>query len=202
MIIMTAEKNIINDDELQNDSQQQDLEGQETYNSEDTSVKADNKDEAVEDTSDSSKSELVVLQEENAQLKDQLLRKIAEFDNYRKRTVKEKTELILNGGEKAICSILPILDDFERALSDKSDDPNAIREGVEMIFNKFNKALESLGVKKIDTEGVDFNVDYHEAIAMVPGMGDDKKGKVIDCVQSGYTMNDKVIRHAKVAVGQ
>ncbi|HEY9543328.1 nucleotide exchange factor GrpE [Prevotella sp.] len=199
---MTAEKNIINDDELQNDSQQQDLEGQETYNSEDTSVKADNKDEAVEDTSDSSKSELVVLQEENAQLKDQLLRKIAEFDNYRKRTVKEKTELILNGGEKAICSILPILDDFERALSDKSDDPNAIREGVEMIFNKFNKALESLGVKKIDTEGVDFNVDYHEAIAMVPGMGDDKKGKVIDCVQSGYTMNDKVIRHAKVAVGQ
>ena len=199
---MTAEKNIINDDELQNDSQQQDLEGQETCNSEDTSVKTDNKDEAVEDTSDSSKSELVVLQEENAQLKDQLLRKIAEFDNYRKRTVKEKTELILNGGEKAICSILPILDDFERALSDKSDDPNAIREGVEMIFNKFNKALESLGVKKIDTENVDFNVDYHEAIAMVPGMGDDKKGKVIDCVQSGYTMNDKVIRHAKVAVGQ
>src|SRR3712207_3638757 len=109
MIIMTAEKNIINDDELQNDSQQQDLEGQETCNSEDTSVKTDNKDEAVEDTSDSSKSELVVLQEENAQLKDQLLRKIAEFDNYRKRTVKEKTELILNGGEKAICSILPIL---------------------------------------------------------------------------------------------
>lgn len=199
---MTAEKNIINDDELQNDSQQQNLEGQETYNSEDTSVKTDNKDEVVDDTSDSSKSELVVLQEENAQLKDQLLRKIAEFDNYRKRTVKEKTELILNGGEKAICSILPILDDFERALSDKSDDPNAIREGVEMIFNKFNKALESLGVKKIDTEGVDFNVDYHEAIAMVPGMGDDKKGKVIDCVQSGYTMNDKVIRHAKVAVGQ
>lgn len=199
---MTAEKNIINDDELQNDSQQQDLEGQETCNSEETSVNTDNKDEAVEDTSDSSKSELVVLQEENAQLKDQLLRKIAEFDNYRKRTVKEKTELILNGGEKAICSILPILDDFERALSDKSDDPNAIREGVEMIFNKFNKALESLGVKKIDTENVDFNVDYHEAIAMVPGMGDEKKGKVIDCVQSGYTMNDKVIRHAKVAVGQ
>lgn len=199
---MTAEKNIINDDELQNDSQQQDLEGQETCNLEDSSVKIDNKDEAVEDTPDSSKSELVVLQEENAQLKDQLLRKIAEFDNYRKRTVKEKTELILNGGEKAICSILPILDDFERALSDKSDDPNAIREGVEMIFNKFNKALESLGVKKIDTENVDFNVDYHEAIAMVPGMGDEKKGKVIDCVQSGYTMNDKVIRHAKVAVGQ
>ena len=142
------------------------------------------------------------LKEENAQLKDQLLRKIAEFDNYRKRTIKEKEELRLNGGEKAIDAILPVLDDFERALSDKSDDPDAIRAGVEMIYNKFIKVLESLGVKKIATDDVDFDVDYHEAIAMVPGLGDEKKGKVIDCVQNGYMMNDKVIRHAKVAVGQ
>lgn len=142
------------------------------------------------------------LKEENAQLKDQLLRKIAEFDNYRKRTNKEKEELRLNGGEKAIDAILPVLDDFERALSDKSDDPDAIRAGVEMIYNKFIKVLEGLGVKKIATDDVDFDVDYHEAIAMVPGLGDEKKGKVIDCVQNGYIMNDKVIRHAKVAVGQ
>lgn len=142
------------------------------------------------------------LKEENAQLKDQLLRNIAEFDNYRKRTIKEKEELRLNGGEKAIDAILPVLDDFERALSDKSDDPDAIRAGVEMIYNKFIKVLEGLGVKKIATDDVDFDVDYHEAIAMVPGLGDEKKGKVIDCVQNGYIMNDKVIRHAKVAVGQ
>ena len=141
-------------------------------------------------------------QKEVEELKKQLLYKTAEFENYRKRTLKEKTELILNGGEKTIAAILPVLDDFERAIADKSEDPKVIKEGVSMIFNKFAKALESLGVKKIETEGKDFDVDYHEAIAMVPGMGDDKKGKVIDCVQAGYTLNDKVIRHAKVAVGQ
>lgn len=136
------------------------------------------------------------------ELKDKYLRTIAEFDNYKKRTLKEKTELILNGGEKTVGAILPVLDDFERALADKSEDPEAIREGVQMIFNKFIKTLENLGVRKIETEGQDFNVDYHEAVAMVPGMGDDKKGKVIDCMQTGYMLNDKVIRHAKVAVGQ
>ena len=143
------------------------------------------------------------VEEENERLKDQLLRTIAEFDNYKKRTLKEKTELILNGGEKTISAILPVLDDFERALADtNADDPKAIKEGMELIFKKFVKTLEGMGVKKIETEDRDFDVDYHEAIAMVPGMGDDKKGKVIDCVQTGYMLNDKVIRHAKVAVGQ
>ena len=136
------------------------------------------------------------------ELKKQALYKQAEFENFRKRTLKEKADLILAGGEKAITAILPVLDDFERALADKSDDANAIREGMELIFQKFQKTLESLGVKKIETEGADFNVDYHESIALVPGMGEDKKGKVIDCVQTGYTLNDKVIRFAKVAVGQ
>lgn len=141
-------------------------------------------------------------QKEVEELKKQLLYKTAEFENYRKRTLKEKTELILNGGEKTISAILPVLDDFERAIADKSDDPKVIKEGVQMIFNKFAKTLEGLGVKKIETADKDFDTDFHEAIAMVPGMGDDKKGKVIDCVQTGYTLNDKVIRHAKVAVGQ
>lgn len=145
---------------------------------------------------------LAKAEQEVETLKKQLLYKTAEFENYRKRTLKEKAELILNGGEKTIAAILPILDDFERAIADKSEDPKVIKEGVQMIFNKFNKTLESLGVKKIETKDKDFDVDFHEAIAMVPGMGDDKKGKVIDCVQTGYTLNDKVIRHAKVAVGQ
>lgn len=172
-------------------------------------MESSNKDEAkTESTEDNDKtSDIPVddittkLEEENIQLKDQLLRKIAEFDNYRKRTIKEKEELRQNGGEKAVEAILPVLDDFERALKDKSEDPDAIRAGVEMIYNKFIKVLGGLGVKKIDTDNIDFNVDFHEAIAMVPGL-DNYKGKVIDCVQNGYMMNEKVIRHAKVAVGQ
>lgn len=145
---------------------------------------------------------LTIAQEEVEKWKDKYIRLAAEFDNYKKRTLKEKSELILNGSEKTISTILPILDDFERALADKTEDPKTIKEGFDLIFKKFLKALETLGVNKIETDDADFNVDYHEAIAMVPGMGDDKKGKVIDCVQTGYKLNDKVIRHAKVAVGQ
>lgn len=145
---------------------------------------------------------LTAAQNEAEQWKDKYIRLVAEFDNYKKRTLKEKSELILNGSEKTVAAILPILDDFERATADKTEDPQAIKEGYELIYKKFLKALETLGVNKIETDNADFDVDYHEAIAMVPGMGDDKKGKVIDCVQTGYTLNDKVIRHAKVAVGQ
>ena len=145
---------------------------------------------------------LTIVQEEAEKWKDKYIRLAAEFDNYKKRTLKEKLELILNGSEKTISTILPILDDFERALADKTEDPKTIKEGFDLIFKKFLKALETLGVNKIETDDADFNVDYHEAIAMVPGVGDDKKGKVIDCVQTGYKLNDKVIRHAKVAVGQ
>jgi len=139
-----------------------------------------------------------------AELNDKYLRKVAEFDNYRKRTLKEKADLILNGGEKVITKILPVIDDFERAIANgkTTDDAQVLREGLELIFKKFLKILEGEGVERIETEGKDFDTDYHEAIAMVPGMGDDKKGKVIDCVQTGYTLNGKVIRFAKVAVGQ
>ena len=171
-----------------------------------TDNKTEDTDNKAEDTDNKAKSTdvdpLTKAQQEVEELKKTLLYKTAEFENYRKRTMKEKADLILNGGEKTISAILPILDDFERALADKSEDPKAIKEGVQMIFNKFVKTLEGLGVKKIETADKDFDVDFHEAIAMVPGMGDDKKGKVIDCVQTGYTLNDKVIRHAKVAVGQ
>ena len=170
-------------------------------NTENASAKADNS--ADEMTAEPTiEEQLEAAKKEVEQYKDKYLRAVAEFDNYRKRTLKEKAELLLNGSEKAVCAFLPILDDSERAIADKTEDVNAIKEGMQIIFNKFNKTLESLGVKKIETEGKDFDVDFHEAVAMVPGMGDDKKGKVIDCVQTGYQLNDKVIRHAKVAVGQ
>ncbi len=158
--------------------------------------------EATEDAKEEEKDALAEAQKQIEELKDKYLRAIAEFDNYKKRVIKEKAELIRNGGEKTVAAILPVLDDLERALSDKSEDPKAIKDGMQLIFNKFTKSLGTLGVKKIETQDKDFDTDYHEAVAMVPGMGDDKKGKVIDCVQTGYTMNDKVIRHAKVAVGQ
>ena len=147
---------------------------------------------------------LTAAKEEIEQLKDKYLRSVAEFDNYRKRTLKEKAELILNGSEKAIQAILPVIDDMERAIAnaEKTEDVAVLKEGMELIYQKTNKIMESLGVKKIDTEDADFDTNFHEAVAMVPGMGDEKKGKVLDCIQTGYTLNDKVIRHAKVAVGQ
>ena len=162
---------------------------------------AENQDESE---NSEEKDPLEKAQDEITELKNQLLYKVAEFENYRKRTLKERAELILNGGEKFITSILPVLDDMERAIENgaKTDDPEVLREGMSLIYQKFMKTLESQGVSKIDTVDADFDTDVHEAVAMVPGMGDDKKGKVIDCLQQGYKLNDKVIRHAKVAVGQ
>lgn len=189
---------------VQNENNEQTTQNENTEENQNTDNKAEEGDNNT-DAADKKAEEIDPLtkaQQEVEELKKQLLYKTAEFENYRKRTLKEKAELILNGGEKTVAAILPILDDFERAIADKSEDPKAIKEGVQMIFNKFVKTLEGLGVKKIETNDKDFDVDFHEAIAMVPGMGDDKKGKIIDCVQTGYTMNDKVIRHAKVAVGQ
>ena len=189
---------------VQNENNEQTTQNENTEENQNTDNKAEEGDNNT-DAADKKAEEvdpLTKAQQEVEELKKQLLYKTAEFENYRKRTLKEKAELILNGGEKTVAAILPILDDFERAIADKSEDPKAIKEGVQMIFNKFVKTLEGLGVKKIETNDKDFDVDFHEAIAMVPGMGDDKKGKIIDCVQTGYTTNDKVIRHAKVAVGQ
>lgn len=201
-----AKEQVLNENAEQNDTQNNEEPKAEETNTEDADNKAADADSKTDNTDNTAESEeadpLAKAQQEVEELKKQLLYKTAEFENYRKRTLKEKADLILNGGEKTIAAILPILDDFERAIADKSEDPKAIKEGVQMIFNKFIKTLEGLGVKKIETADKDFDVDFHEAIAMVPGMGDDKKGKVIDCVQTGYTLNDKVIRHAKVAVGQ
>ena len=147
--------------------------------------------------------ELQRLQNEIDELKDRNLRQMAEFDNYRKRTIKEKTELILNGSRTAVTALLPVVDDLERALPSmkNAQDVAAVAEGVELILQKFLKTLEGMGVKQINTNDADFDVDLHEAIAQVPGVPDAQKGKVIDCVEKGYMLNETVIRHAKVAVG-
>ena len=155
-------------------------------------------------TNEQATDEINELKEQLASLQDKYLRQIAEFDNYRKRILKEKSELILNGGEKVISSLLPVLDDFERALINikKGGDETTLLQGTELIYQKLLSTLESPGLSKIKTEKEDFNTDFHEAVAMVPVDEESMKGKVVDCVQTGYTLNNKVIRHSKVAVGQ
>ena len=200
-------------DNLHNEEAAQAENANETISTEDNNDNnaADNVAEGTDSVADNSdsmteeeKDPLTLAQEEIVSLKDKYLRSVAEFDNYRKRMLREMTELRLNGGEKVITSILPVLDDMERAIENgkSTTDAAVLQEGMELIYHKMMKILEGEGVKKIESKDADFNTDVHEAIAMVPGMGDDKKGKVIDCVQTGYTLNDKVIRHAKVAVGQ
>lgn len=147
--------------------------------------------------------QVAALQQEVAELKKAMLYKVAEFENYRKRTIKEKADLILNGGRKVMEALLPVVDDLERAEQNiaKADDVEALKEGLQLVFQKFTKTLEGLGLKKMDVVGEDFSTDFHEAVAFVPS-ADDQKGKVIDCVQNGYMLNEQVIRFAKVAVGQ
>ena len=198
------EKDIEKEIEIEDGNEKQSSNEVNTDNSVQETDKESDSTDINDNCDEEEKDPMEKLQEELAELKDQYLRKVAEFENYRKRTLKEKTELILNGAEKAVDAILPVVDDMERAMAnaEKTDDVDALKEGMDLIFKKLMKTLEGLGVKKIETDNKDFDTDFHEAVAMVPGMGDDKKGKVIDCVQTGYTLNDKVIRHAKVAVGQ
>lgn len=160
--------------------------------------------ESQEQEEKAEENELQKVREEAKELKDKYLRLSAEFDNYRKRTMKEKAELILNGSEKSLSSVLPIVDDFERALKnmDTANDVNAVKEGVQLIYNKFISVLEKNGVKAIDTKDQPLDTDYHEAIAVIPAPTEEQKGKILDCVLTGYTLNDKVIRHAKVVVGE
>lgn len=165
---------------------------------------SESKDSANE--AEGAKSESQKIEELEAKVKDlnnKLLYKVAEFDNYRKRTLKEKADLILNGGEKVLQSLLPVVDDLERAEQNiaKATDVEALKQGLMLVFQKFEKTLQSQGLKKIDAIGADFDTDFHEAVAFVP-CDDKHKGKVIDCIQNGYMLNDKVIRYAKVAVGQ
>jgi len=171
-------------------------------NAVDEESKADK--EAETSSEDPIKKELDAAQAEAADWKDKYIRLSAEFDNYRKRTMKEKAELILNGSEKTILSVLPIVDNLERALKtmDSAKDVSAVKDGVDLIYKEFINVLDHSGVKAIETKDKDLNTDFHEAIAMIPAPNEDQKGKILDCVQTGYMLNEKVIRHAKVVVGQ
>jgi molecular chaperone GrpE len=166
-------------------------------------VKVD-ENETVETPELTLEEQLEKANEKIEELNDKYLRQVAEFDNYRKRVIKEKAELIKNGGEKIITNILPILDDFERAEAniEKMEDIASLKEGVKLIIEKFYKLMKQEGLEKMDVKGKNFDTDFHEAIAMIPGQSDEMKGKVVDCVMAGYTLNDKVIRHAKVAVAE
>lgn len=163
----------------------------------------ENKEEKEETVSEEEK-ELKKLKEEVDEWKKKYLYQAAEFDNYKKRTLREKADLIKTAAERTITDILPILDDMERAMAnmDKAHDLDTLKKGVELVFDKLVKTLEKQGLKKIDTKGKDFDTDFHEAIAMIDAPTKEQKGKVVDCVQNGYTLNDKVIRPAKVAVGK
>lgn len=174
-------------------------------------------DDILNDSADENAEEASVLAE-NARLQEELeaaraeiekekkeyLFLMADMENLRKRTLREKADMLKNASERVLQGILPIVDDFERSLvaASNSTDAEAIRQGVEMIYNKLVKYLESQGVKAMDTDGQPFDPDFHEAIATIPAPSEDLKGKIVDTTQKGYMLNDKVLRHAKVAVGQ
>ena len=185
-------ENVVNNN---NDNSQQALANDDTKEKE-TGV--------VDDNAETETDKLAAALAEIDSLKDKYLRQVAEFDNYRKRTLKEKTELILNGGEKVLSALLPVLDDLDRAMQniEKSTDVETLKEGVSLIMDKLTKTLQGQGLQKMDAIGKMFDTDFHEAVALIPSTEEAQKNHVIDCVQPGYMLNEKVIRHAKVVVGQ
>lgn len=208
---MSTKENKQAQEDILKEQSEQTVDNTQTGTSEEEAVRASEAEEQIESeeaqeltAEEKLEKELETVKKLVEEQKDKYLRLSAEFDNYRKRTLKEKAELIKNGGEKAITSILPILDDLERALQNmqKAEDVKAIYDGVDLIYQKFLKELSHEGLKKMEPIGEAFDTDYHEAIALVPSPSEEQKGKVLDCVQTGYTLNDKVIRHAKVVVAQ
>ena len=192
---MNKEEKNIEKDEMTEKKSAENIEAQENANA----ANPENN-----ENEESEESELEKVQKKIEELNDKYLRQIAEFDNYRKRVMKEKADMIKYSGEKVITTLLPILDDMERAIQnmEKTEDVASVKEGIQLIIDKFMKLLKQEGLSRIETEGKDFDTDFHEAIAMVPGQPEEMKGKIIDCVTPGYMLNDKVIRHAKVAVAQ
>lgn len=193
--IMSKDNKKINDDEMKKDTPVNDCGEQDTTG---------NVEKKAEEAKETDADKIAKLEAQIAELKKQQLYKAAEFDNFRKRVMQEKADLIKNGGTKVITTLLPIIDDLERAQEnmDKYEDLAALKEGLNLIIDKFFKLLSQEGLKKMDVMGASFDSDMHEAVAMVPGLPEDQKGKVIDCMTAGYTLNDKVIRYAKVAVAE
>lgn len=198
------EEEILKNEEAENQQQEAETQTEETNSAENTGEEKETEISEEEEEEEKIAKELEETKQALEDYKDKYLRLSAEFDNYRKRTMKEKAELIKNGGEKAISAILPILDDLERALQNmqKADDVKAMYEGIDLIHQKFLKNLGHEGLEKMNPVGEAFDTDFHEAIALVPAPEEAQKGKVLDCVQTGYKLNDKVIRHAKVVVAQ
>jgi molecular chaperone GrpE len=191
------------DEELKAAAAQDEATQEETAQAQDATAGEEATEEATLSSEEQMAKDLEEAQAAIADAKDKYLRLSAEFDNYRKRTLKEKAELIKNGAEKTLTAILPVLDDLERAVkTPASEETKAMHEGIELIFNKFVKVLGQEGLQKIETEGKPFDTDFHEAIALIPAQSDDQKNQILDCVQTGYTLNEKVIRHAKVVVAQ
>ena len=187
--------------QTENDQEKEVLNGSE----QDAATAPENQEKSTEEPQEeTAQDKLAKSEAEVADLKDRLLRQMAEFDNYRKRTMKEKADIILNGSAGVVTDILPVIDDLERAIANsaKSEDYNALKEGVELIYNKLMHILEQKGLQKISPKNEPFDTDFHEAIAMIPAPSEDLKGKVLDCAIDGYKLNDKVLRHAKVAVGE
>ena len=199
------EKKRKNDDEIVNEEYDENLQ-EPMADEENKQEEADAGQESEKELTETERlqAELDKAKADLAKEKNDYLFLRAEFDNFRKRTLKEKSELLINGGERAFKGLLPVIDDFERAITAlaTTDDIASLKEGITLIYNKFNKYLSDNGIKKIDSKDADFNTDYHEAMTLFPVDDDEKRGKVIDVIEEGYTMNDKVIRHAKVVVGQ
>ncbi|MCM1291258.1 MAG: nucleotide exchange factor GrpE [Prevotella sp.] len=190
-----------NEEERYDDNENINLEGDNNENSEGNAEVVDATTEEEESTPE---QEIDKLNEELAKEKKEYMFLMAEFDNFRKRTLREKSDIIKNAGETVLKGLLPILDDFERGLkaSESADDPASIREGMELIYNKLKKYLAQNGVKEFDPDDKTFDADKHEAISVVPVPDEKNKGKILDTVEKGYMINDKVLRHAKVVVGQ
>lgn len=193
-----AEEKVVNEQENSTEevTQEQQEAQEKTAKQEDKHDKKSKKDKAHE--------EIEKLQKEIAEMKDKHVRLQAEFDNFRKRTLKEKMELMKSGGESVLMNIIPVIDDFERALAAFSDveDENPLKHGVTLIYNKFQEFLKQNGIKEIEAKEKDFDTDLHEAITKIPAPTEELKGKVVDVVQKGYLLHEKVIRFAKVVIGE
>ncbi len=201
---MSKEEKKIEEELVENPVSEESTESTEAADKQETS---DTTEETEEETIE---AKLALAEARIAELEKERLYKQAEFDNYRKRIIKEKADLILNGGRKVLEAMLPVIDDLERALShigntesvEKAESTeDALREGVDLIYKKFLKVMEAQGVTQMKTEGADFNTDFHEAVTQFPAPSDELKGKVIDCTEKGYMLNDTVLRYAKVVVG-
>lgn len=193
---MSKKEKEIEEEMVENPVNEETKESTESAEKQETSETTEPEEETIED-------KLALAEARIAELEKERLYKQAEFDNFRKRIIKEKAELILNGGRKVLEAMLPVVDDLERALQhiEKAEDVEAVKKGVDLIYKKFLKVLETQGVTQMKTEGADFNTDFHEAVTQFPAPSDELKGKVIDCTEKGYMLNDTVLRFAKVVVG-